>query len=234
MPASGEGPGPKMGCDRRGARIVFLPQCLGKNLPDDCQMLQRVRHHCRVAAEQIVMRYGYELRRVRGEYQSETSKARQRLARFCVGNGIDLGAGGDPITESAIRIDLATPYARAGILPTQLSGDASDLFWFRDATLDYVYSSHLLEDFIDTRSVLIEWLRVIKPMGKLIILCPDEQVYRQHCAMTGQEYNSAHRHADFSIQKIKHILLEIGGTKIIHEAFPVDIYSWELVVQKSA
>jgi len=46
---------------------------------------------------------------------SETSKCRDRLSKFCTGCGLDIGFGGDPIVEHAIRIDLPHPYAeRAG------------------------------------------------------------------------------------------------------------------------
>jgi ubiquinone/menaquinone biosynthesis C-methylase UbiE len=113
-----------------------------------------------------------------------------------------------------------------------LGGDATDLHWFRDGVLDYVYSSHLLEDFSDTEKVLREWLRVLKAGGNLVIFCPDEQIYRAHCRETGQIYNENHKHADFSLQKVKAVLLRIGVVKIIHENTLVDIYSWELVAQK--
>src|ERR1700732_884774 len=138
------------------------------------------------ALRRLVARHGYELRYVSGQYQSETAKFRGRLGPFCVGYGLDLGPGGDPITEAAIGVDLPNPYSRAGHQPVQLGGDAARLHWFREGVLDYVYSSHLLEDFEDTKSVLIEWLRVLRSGGRLIIFCPDQQVYADHCRRTGQ------------------------------------------------
>jgi predicted SAM-dependent methyltransferase len=162
-------------------------------------------------------------------YLSETSKCRARLAPYCTGYGVDLGFGGDPIHPSAIRVDNPSPYAATGTYPVQLGGDAAHLDWFRDGVLDYVYSSHLLEDFTDTACVLREWLRVLKPGGHLVIFCPDEPTYRAHCQATGQIYNVHHKHADFTLQKVKDILQGIGGVKFIHEAPMVDIYSWELV-----
>ena len=167
-------------------------------------------------------------------YASETSKCRARLLPFCTGYGVDLGFGGDPISPQSIRVDSPRPYAETGAASVQLGGDATKLHWFRDGVLDYVYSSHLLEDFPDTEGVLREWLRVLKPGGNLIIFCPDEQIYRAHCQRTGQMYNENHKHADFSLQKIKAILQHIGGVKFIHENPLVDIYSWELVAQKNS
>lgn len=187
----------------------------------------------RKTLEAQVSRYGYELRQVRGKYQSETSKCRLRLSPYCVCSGVDLGPGGDPITETALRADLPQPYSHVGFFPPQLTGDATKLFWFRDACLDYVYSSHLLEDFEDTEAILIEWLRVLKPGGNLILFCPDEQVYREHCRTTGQPYNKMHKQPDFSLAKVENILAKIGQSTTIHAIPLIDVYSWELVARKS-
>lgn len=163
---------------------------------------------------------------------SETSKCRSRLAPYCVGYGLDIGFGGDPITEHAIRVDLAMPYSQVGQYPVQLGGDASKLNWFRDGTLDFVFSSHLLEDFRDTITVLEEWLRVLKPSGRLIIFCPDEQRYRAHCIATGQPYNEHHVHEDFSLAFVRRALSALGQNRVIHENANVDVYSWEIVIEK--
>ena len=164
---------------------------------------------------------------------SETSKCRARLAPFCRGEGVDLGFGGDPITRDAIRVDLPNQYGAVGDWAAQLRGSADHLHWFRDGTLDYIFSSHVLEDFQDTEAVLREWWRVLKPGGKLIIFCPDEQVYRTHCRKTGQYYNQHHVHADFSLAKVRRHLEQIGPHRVLHEIPLVDIYSWDLVVEKS-
>ena len=170
--------------------------------------------------------------RTPGRYPSETSKCRARLAPYCVGYGVDLGFGGDPIAPHVIRVDLPSPYANTGASPVQLGGDCANLVWFRDGTLDFVYSSHLLEDFIDTRAVLVEWLRVLKPGGRLIIFCPDEQRFRAHCTRTGQTYNPNHKHAHFSLAYVESLLAQIGGTRVLLRNPDVDIYSWDLVVEK--
>jgi SAM-dependent methyltransferase len=180
----------------------------------------------------LLGRYGYQVHYVRDQYQSETSKCRQRLAPFCIGYGVDLGTGGDPITEAAIRMDMPTPYARTGPHPVQLGGDATQLHWFRDNVLDYVYSSHLLEDFEDTKSVLVEWLRVLKPGGRLIIFCPDQKAYEVYCASRGEGTNPHHVHADFSLRKVQDILRQIGRTRELYSRELVDHYSWELVAEK--
>jgi len=163
---------------------------------------------------------------------SETAKCRKRLKRFIKGYGIDIGYGGDPIVEWAITVDLPTPYTKVGTHPLNLGGDARDLYWFRDEVLDFVYSSHLLEDFENTKEVLTEWLRVLKVGGHLILYCPVEQVYREHCRKTGQPYNYAHKIENFDLNYVKNILEQIGVTEIIHAKPLVDDYSFELVARK--
>lgn len=169
------------------------------------------------------------------QYRSETSKCRERLEKFCIGYGVDLGPGGDPINETAIRIDLPQPYSQVGSCGVQLAGDARRLSWFRDDVLDYVYSSHLLEDFEDTAGVLREWLRVLKPDGRLILFCPDEQAYRAYCAKTGQAYNTNHWHENFSLHSVKETLVQMRDFNIVilHETALINQYSWELVAEKS-
>ena len=164
--------------------------------------------------------------------QSETSKCRKRLAKYCTGNGLDLGFGGDPINSTAIRMDFPSPYTEVGTYPVQLGGSAENLYWFKNDVLDYIYSSHLLEDFEQTEAVLREWLRVIKPGGKLVIFCPDEQQFRKHCSETGQPYNTAHVHEFFSLNYTLQLLENISQTKVIYKQDKLDIYSWDLVCEK--
>jgi SAM-dependent methyltransferase len=43
---------------------------------------------------------------------------------------------------------------------------------FRDATLDYVVSAHVIEHFFDPVKALREWYRVIRPGGYIFIIAP--------------------------------------------------------------
>ena len=58
-------------------------------------------------------------------------------------------------------------------------GDARDLSRFNDNTFDELYASHVLEHF-DYRSevpaVLLEWKRVLKPDGRILISVPNLDV----------------------------------------------------------
>src|SRR6516225_5766892 len=137
-------------------------------------MASKLKTYVTRFATRILAARGYKIIKTQtGDYPSETSKCRGRLALFCTGYGVDLGFGGDPITETAIRVDLPQPYTHVGAYGIQLGGTATSLFWFNDGVLDYVYSSHLLEDFEDTQGLLKEWLRVLKIGGRLVLFCPD-------------------------------------------------------------
>lgn len=165
---------------------------------------------------------------------SETSKCRQSLSKFCQGDGVDVGFGGDPIVPHAICMDQVQPYAKYLDHVQHLHGDACHLHWFRDGALDFVYSSHVLEDFQDTRALLDEWLRVLKPGGNLVLYLPDEQTYRAHCRSQGKPPNAHHIHEYFGMDHVTKALSHRQDIEIVHSRFPVGIYSFELVVRKKS
>lgn len=171
---------------------------------------------------------------------SETSKCRERLSSYCEGMGLDIGYGGDPIVPTAITLDLPKPYTHVGDHPQNLSGDCRSLYWFKNNSLDYIYSSHLLEDFkIDEiRSIIWEWSRVIKPEGYIVLYLPDEQAYRKHCEENNRSRNANHQNSNFSLELLK-IIIGLGSPVmnneeliVVHESSPCEKYSFEIVLQK--
>lgn len=163
---------------------------------------------------------------------SETTICRNSLSQFCQGDGVDIGYGGDPIVPHAICMDMPNRYASYGKHVQHLHGDAKNLSWFKDGALDWVYSSHVLEDFADTRAVLDEWFRVVKSGGFVVLYLPDEQTYRAHCRALGKPPNRHHIHDDFSRDFVRKCLDHRNDISIIHEQFPVGIYSFEMVLKK--
>lgn len=170
---------------------------------------------------------------------SETATCRSVLAPYCIGNGLDIGSGGDPIVPWAICIDRAESDGRrshVGQHPTHLVGDASDLHWFKDGCLDWVYSSHCLEDAEDTQSWLSEWLRVLRFGGLLVLFLPDQAAYLAYCRDHNELPNQAHKHEGFSLTYVINCLVRVG---VSHTAlvsaqwpFPGNPYSFSLVVRK--
>jgi len=163
---------------------------------------------------------------------SETSKHRDRFIKYTQGMGIDIGYGGAPINDTAITMDMQSMYVDYDGKPQNLFGDARHLYWFKDGVLDHVYSSHLIEDFEDTKSVLKEWIRIIRIGGYLCLLFPDEQRYR---ASEKPEYwNLSHKHMDMGLKYMLDILYKIPEVTVIEyaEMFDDNDYNCMIVCRK--
>lgn len=136
---------------------------------------------------------------------SETAIARPYLERFCTGCGLDLGCGDDLIVPWAIGVD------KRQLGKTSILGDVSDLQqWFQTNSLDFVFSSHCLEDFEDTGAILQNWLSVIKKDGLLVLFLPDQQRYLAHCNKYNREPNGDHKHENFSVEFVMKHLNSLG------------------------
>lgn len=149
-------------------------------------------------------------------YKSETSKVRHLVSFYCIGKGCDVGFGGDKIMkENCDGIDFEKPYAYTGQDKVDI---ACDLFKEKipvaDNTYDYVYSSHLIEDFPDTNAVLKDFIRILKSGGNLILVFPDQPKYALHCEQTGQPVNLLHVHADMGLHFMKSCISQLENIKV--------------------
>jgi len=103
---------------------------------------------------------------------AETSKAKNRRLKenffdlYCKGKGLDVGFGGDLITNEAEGFDFE-------------HGDAQYLRGKKDNTYDFVYSSHTIEHLPDPSIAIKNWFRVVKPGGYLIIYLPHRDLYEK-------------------------------------------------------
>jgi SAM-dependent methyltransferase len=84
---------------------------------------------------------------------------------------LNLGCG-DKILPGYVNVDVVE--ARAGMKPDVVC-DLHDLAPFDDASADEILSVHVVEHFWrwEIRDVLREWVRVLKPRGKMIVECPN-------------------------------------------------------------
>lgn len=154
---------------------------------------------------------------------------------------MDIGFGGDPISQTAIRMDLPSPYTSTGSYPVQLGGDCRDLKWISSDSLDYVYSSHVLEDFgrDETKHILREWIRVVRPGGLIVLLLPDQHRYVADCLKRGEVSpegvigNPHHSIDDFSMGYVIGVATEIGSVSVRHTVDTLGDYSFLLVLEKN-
>jgi SAM-dependent methyltransferase len=131
---------------------------------------------------------------------SETAKYLHLTRPFCGGIGVDIGSQGNPVVPWAMQVDLPRDefrkYCGSDIPDTIQLPIGCEHLPFKDRTLDFVYSSHLLEDFMDWKPLLVEWSRVLKPHGHLVILIPDRDRWAE-AVRRGQPPNCAHKHEGY-------------------------------------
>lgn len=153
---------------------------------------------------------------IKERYRSETSKVRHLVIGYCNGHGCDIGFGGDKIKkEDCIGIDYANPYTHTGGDKVDIACDViNEKIPVADNTFDYVYTSHLIEDFKDTKKGLEEFIRILKPGGNLILVFPDQKVYEAYCKRTGQPLNLYHVHKDMSMAFMYDVLGRITGLSV--------------------
>ena len=162
------------------------------------------------------------------ESMSETGKYRHLTRPHCYredgepGCGIDLASQGSPVVPWAWQLDLPPDkfaYYNSGHKPAgpiNLYGDAFAHHFVEDGSLDFVYSSHLLEDapFEKWTEILTIWKNALKPGGKLIILCPEKKLWNEAIA-AGQCPNCEHRHepavGDISVKAVE------AGLEVLQE-----------------
>jgi len=112
----------------------------------------------------------------------ELSKSIQRrlhdsnfVTRYFTGEGIDIGAGPDPLNLYAELFPLITGVRIWDVI----DGDAEFMNGCDDAQYDFVHSSHCLEHSRTPEVALKNWLRILKPGGHLVVLIPEEDMYEQ-------------------------------------------------------
>ena len=108
--------------------------------------------------------------------------------RYFVGEGIDIGAGADPLSEYAEFFPLMKNCRSWDIN----DGDAQWMNSVDDSSLDFVHSSHCLEHMVDADIALSNWIRILKPKGYLICIIPDEDLYEQ--GVFPSSFNPDHKH----------------------------------------
>ena len=121
---------------------------------------------------------------------TKTKNIRQEdfIEKYLKGSVIDIGSGDDLVVDSAEPFDLE-------------QGDANSILRYKQPeTYDCVYSSHTLEHMVNIRKTLLDWWRLIKPGGYMVVIVPDEDLYEQ--GVWPSIFNTDHK-ATFTLKYCK-------------------------------
>jgi len=94
---------------------------------------------------------------------------------YFVGDGIDIGGGYDGLDNYAKLF----PRIRSVRNWDLKDGDAQLMDGVPDALYDFVHSSHCLEHMRDPLEAMVNWWRILKVGGHLVVMVPDEDLYEQ-------------------------------------------------------
>jgi len=116
------------------------------------------------------------------------------INHYFVGDGVDIGGLPDPLNlyqEQFCQIKSVKTW-------DLVDGDAQFMEGASDNSYDFVHSSHCLEHLNNPVEGLVNWLRIVRPGGYLIITVPDEDLYEQ--GIFPSTFNHDHKHT-FTIYK---------------------------------
>lgn len=119
--------------------------------------------------------------KIDGKMGNEAYKIRWEVIQYTRGRGLDIGCGQQKTFPHWIGVDNCIDEKLFGqvIRPDVRIDDAGDLSLFQSRTMDFVFSSHLLEhiELDKVGATLKEWWRVLKDGGYLTLYLPDEDEY---------------------------------------------------------
>lgn len=165
----------------------------------------------------------------------ETPKYRHLVTHLLSGNGVDIGSGGCPVVPWAIQVDLPDPeytkYNQCSVPETiQWRGSIADLP-FKDETLDWVYCSHVLEDFNRITvwpSLFTEFARVLKPGGVLVLIVPECERWAAAIAR-GQPPNCSHNAPEPSLGDLSRYALQADFIVESEKFTDIDPYDYSIM-----
>lgn len=101
------------------------------------------------------------------------------VRQFLCGLGIDIGPGTNKLSPTVLCTDWY-PHEGVDLIWNCVDGGKRYHYPFSDNTFDFVFASHVIEDFApdEIQFVFDELLRMIKPGGYFVILIPDMQAGR--------------------------------------------------------
>jgi ADP-heptose:LPS heptosyltransferase/predicted SAM-dependent methyltransferase len=145
---------------------------------------------------------------------NEAAKIKYEIVPYTRGRGLDLGCnmfkafphfiGIDDIDINSESLSVGNKYAVR--LSQDVRTDATDLSLFSSKSMDFVFSSHLLEHIKEPEKALAEWWRVIRTGGYLVLYLPHADLYPRR----GEPGANPLHHHDFVPQDIVKMMTAVG------------------------
>ena len=143
------------------------------------------------------------------------------------GHGLEIGCGGRKSHPNCIGVDIVAGDAVGGVggaagtvsqADVRASGD--DLAMFAENEMDFIVGRHILEHFTDPVKALLEWKRVLKRGGVMVLVVPDDR------ALNTVSLDPSHKHA-FTPESLRNLLGVVGGFQV--ERLEVVIPNWSFL-----
>lgn len=140
---------------------------------------------------------------------NESGKIRWELVEYTNGRGLDLGCGQFKAFPHFIGVDNGHHWGMKGVDVHVDTCENLDLF--ASQSMDFVFSSHLLEHITNYKAALKEWLRVIKTDGYLILYVPDEDEYPK----VGEKGANPDHKWNVNYDKVIEAMKSVGGWDLV-------------------
>ena len=179
--------------------------------------------------------------RINDPQGAEALKIKYEIVPYTRGRGLDLGCGMWKCYEHFIGVDslkqwgsLSPADKYALNLNVDVRCDCEKLDPFASQSMDFVFSSHLLEHIEDAEAALREWWRVIKHGGYLVLYLPHAGFYPN----IGQEGSNPDHKADYRPKDIIEMMKEVGSWDLVRSenrcGSDDNEYSFLQIYQKSS
>lgn len=142
---------------------------------------------------------------------NEAGKVAWDIVPFTRGIGIDLGCGPTKCFPHMLGVDSCVDTELFGIQmkPDVVVPDAAAIGdSIEDGSLDFVFSSHMLEHVVDPVAVLAACWKTLKPGGNLVLYLPHRDLY-PNIGTYGA--NPDHKHDFVPADVIEHLANAIGS-----------------------
>jgi ADP-heptose:LPS heptosyltransferase/predicted SAM-dependent methyltransferase len=164
----------------------------------------------------------------------ESRKIWHRAVPYARGLGADIGCGVEKVLPHAIGVDNLHHSQFFGWdqrQAVQVIAEADSLPDFTDESLNFIFSSHLLEHLVEPEKALAEWWTKLRDGGHLMLYLPHKELYPN----IGEEgANPDHKH-DFMPSDVIRMMEKIGrwGLLEAERRDQDDEYSFWLVFRKN-